>query len=80
MDTSTNNEYETHDIYLAAYLMVSGCDLVRRRRQGARVYFVFQNKAGPIEELREAYYSGRAKVVAIRFAQEIISMKQLTAH
>jgi hypothetical protein len=70
-------EFETHDIYLAAYLKISGCEMVRRRRQGPRVYFVFRNLAGSVMEMREAYYSGKGQVAANTFAQEIMNMKQL---
>lgn len=70
-------EFETHDIYLAAYLKISGCEMVRRRRQGPRVYFVFRNLGGSVMEMREAYYSGKGQVAANTFAQEIMNMKQL---
>jgi hypothetical protein len=70
-------EFETPDIYLAAYLKVSGCNMIRRRKQANRIYFVFQNPAGSVKEMREAYFSGRAKVQANQFAQEIVAMKQL---
>lgn len=70
-------EYETHDIYLAAYFMVCGCTLARQRRQGPRVYFIFTNPAGSMKELREAYYSNKGNVKAHMYAQQVIAMKQL---
>ncbi len=70
-------EYETDDIYLAAYLNLAGCDLVRRRRIGQKVMFVFTNSAGPIKDLRSAYYSNQAVVKANLFAQQVVSFKQL---
>jgi hypothetical protein len=72
-----DSELETHDIYLAAYLRLAACNLKRRRRQGPRVYFVFTNPAGPIGELREGFYSGKATVKAHEYSQAIIAMKQL---
>jgi hypothetical protein len=72
-----DNELETHDIYLAAYLNLAGCSLKKRRRQGPRVYFVFTNPAGSIGELREAFYSGKAVVKAHAYSQAIIAQKQL---
>ena len=72
-----NEEFETHDIYLAAYLMISGCKMVRRRKQGNRVYFVFVNPAGSIKDLREAYFSGQSKVAAHQYSQTIIAVKNL---
>lgn len=70
-------EFETHDIYLAAYLQLAGCSLKNRRKQGPRVYFVFTNVGGPINELREAYFSGKAIVHPHAFAQLVIAYKQL---
>ena len=72
-----DSELETHDIYLAAYLRLAACNLKKRRRQGPRVYFIFTNPAGSINELREAFYSGKALVKAHEYSQSIIAMKQL---
>jgi len=77
MSNSENEELETHDIYLAAYLSVAGCNLVRRYRTGPRVYFVFNNPAGSISDLRQSYYSGSAVVKAHDLAQKIVAMKNL---
>lgn len=71
------DEYETHDIYLAAYLMICGCTLLRQRRQGPRKYFIFTNPAGSVKEMREAYYSGTGTVKAHQYAQQVIAVKQL---
>jgi hypothetical protein len=70
-------EFETHDIYLAAYLKISGCEMLRRRRQGQRVYFIFTNPGGSISEMRTAYFSGKGKVTANVYAQEIMNFKNL---
>lgn len=72
-----SDELETHDIYLAAYLILAGCVLRRERKVGIRKYFVFHNPAGSILELRQAYYSGTAIVKAHDFTQKIIAMKNL---
>jgi len=71
------DECEFHDIYLAAYLKISGCQLLRTRRQGQRVYFIFINPGGSISDMREAYYSGRGMVVANAFATEIKNFKEM---
>jgi len=73
-----DNEFETHDIYLAAYLQIASCVLKRRRRQGPRVYFIFTNTGGPIKDLREDFYSGKAMVKAHQYSQSVIAMKNLT--
>lgn len=70
-------EYETSDIYLAAFFILAGCKMERERRVGARKYLIFTNPAGSISELRQAYYTGSAKVSAHDYAQKIIGMKHL---
>lgn len=77
--TNDNNdkEFETNDIYLAAFLKISGCQMIRRRRQINRIYFVFVNPAGSIQELRMAFFSGQAKVPAYQYSQDIIAFKQM---
>jgi hypothetical protein len=77
MSSSELEELETHDIYLAAYLSVAGCELKRRYRVGPRVYFVFTNSAGSINDLRQSYYAGTAVVKAHDYSQKIIGMKNL---
>lgn len=74
----TEPELETHDIYLAAYLNLAGCTMERRRRQGPRVFFIFTNKGGSIQELREDFYSGKAQVKAYAYSKEVIAFKELT--
>jgi hypothetical protein len=73
----TEEELETHDIYLAAYLKMAACNLKRRRKQGPRVYFIFTNPGGSLSDLREGFYSGKAVVKAHEYSQSIIAMKQL---
>lgn len=75
--TNTKEEFETDDIYLAAYFMVSGCELERRRTVGQKVIFIFTNSGGSIKELRESYYSGKASVKAHQYSTAIVSAKKL---
>jgi len=70
-------DFETNDIYYAAYLMVSGCSLASQRRQGTRVYFMFKNPIGSFRELRNAYYTGTARVNPHEFSQKIMAVKAL---
>lgn len=72
-----DEEYETHDIYLAAYLKLAGCEQRRRRKQGHRYFFVFSNPGGSIKDLREAYFSGSGVVSASKYADEIRRFKEL---
>lgn len=74
----TEKQYETHDIYLAAYLKLVGCVLVNRYKQGSRRWiFVFESPDNDIKLLRASYYSGSQKVIAKDFAREIQDFKQL---
>ncbi len=68
---------ETDDIYLAAYFMYAACTFVSKRNVGTKVYFRFQNPAGPIADLQKAFYSGAANVRAHDYAQKVVAAKQL---
>ncbi len=70
-------EYETDDIYLAAYFSIAGCELARRRKQGPKVWFVFTNIGGSMKELRDAFYIGKAQGSYYSYSQKVIAMKQL---
>ncbi len=70
-------EYETHDIYLAAYLSEAGCEYRGRRKQAHRVFFKFANVGGSISSLREDFFSGKAKVVACKFSDSVKKFKEL---
>ncbi len=72
-----DEEYETHDIYLAAYFCICSCKYIRKYKQGPRVHFVFSNPAGSMKELREAYYSDKGLVPAKKFADEVSRFKHL---
>ncbi len=73
----TEKEYETHDIYLAAYFKVCGCALVRQRRQGPRKFFVFTNVGGTMAGVREDYFAGRGRVDPYAYAQQVVAFKQM---
>jgi hypothetical protein len=68
---------ETDDIYLAAYYMYAACKFVGKRKVGPKVYFRFQNPAGPISELRRSFFSGEATGRLHDYAQKVIAAKQL---
>jgi hypothetical protein len=77
IDHDSDLEFETNDIYYAAYLMVSGCSLAGQRRQGSRVYFKFKNPIGSFRELKNAYYTGTARVNPHEYSQKLIACKAL---
>lgn len=71
------DSFETHDIYLAAYFQVAGCEFIGKRRQGHRVFFKFRNPGGSMEALRTAFYAGTGKVSANTYADQVKNFKEL---
>ena len=65
-------EYKTTDIVLAAFLKMSGCQMVGIEKQGQKGTFVFENVD---EELITAHDLGKAQVEPVTFNNTI---KQLT--
>jgi len=70
--------YEVDDLYFAAFLMLSGCEFVRKRKVGAtKIVFTFRNAAGPIGDLRTDFYSGKAVGKLHDYSQKILAVKEL---
>ena len=67
----------TSDHYFAAYLKVAGVVFIEAERDGSRVHFVFEYPEG-FRDLKNQYYSRKAKVPALTYADEIRTMKYLT--
>jgi len=77
MDTQLREkEYETCDLYFAAFLQCAGCEMVKTRKDKARLFFVFQDLGG-IQNLKQEYFSRRSKVDALGYADVIQSLKSL---
>ena len=74
----TTSPYKTSDLYYAAFLSVSGVNMLgtERDRQG-KVSFLFENRDNCIHDLKEAYFTSRAEVKARRFVDEIRNLKHL---
>jgi hypothetical protein len=73
MDT----EYETPDLYLAAYLQASQVELLRAdRRGGGRVFFVFR-RHDDMCELLTGWINNCGTVAAQPYAQAVRSLKTL---
>ena len=70
--------YNSCDLYLAAFLLSSGCRMSSSERdpKTKRVYFVFE-KNPMINELKVSYFARQAKVDALSFADNIKSLKSL---
>jgi hypothetical protein len=74
----TNSGYRTCDLYLAAFYISAGCEMkesVRDHKKG-RVYFVFE-KNPIIKDLKLSYFSRKAKIDALTFADNVKSLKSL---
>jgi len=71
------NGYRTSDLYYAAYLKVAGVNLLGTKREGGRVFFLFEDGEG-LRDLKQQYYNRSSKVPALTYADEIKVMKALT--
>lgn len=69
--------HRTADLYYASFLMAADVPFYKTEREGRRVYFLFERVEG-LEELKRAYFNGRAKVSARKFVSAIRHMKTLT--
>jgi hypothetical protein len=80
----TSNEPGTHaasDLYYAAFLLSSGLDLVKTRRDGPRVVFLFSvDPDDDVEQLKIAWHSGKGEVSAQAYAQNLKNLKDLAFH
>lgn len=75
----TDGIHATSDIYYAAYLKVAGLPFRGTEREGSRVLFQFEAPdASSLKDLKNQYYSRKAKVVAMDYADEVRAMKNLT--
>ena len=77
MDSSLQDkEYETCDLYFAAFLQSAGCNMLKTRKDRARFFFVFQDLGG-IAQLKNEYFGRRSKVDALSYADCVQSLKSL---
>lgn len=72
-----NNEYQTSDFYIAAYLRANGIALLRTDRSNPqKVLFVFSDTKNR-HELTEDFLFGRALTEPRKFISAIKELKQL---
>lgn len=77
-DTSNDSgEYETTDLYYAAYLQTVGAPMLRTDRQGNgnRLTFVFGTDVVNIKELKAAWFNQTGRVSALLFSNNIKALK-----
>jgi len=72
------NEFSTPDLYLAAFLMTAGVEMIRTDRTGSnKTFFVFDRSISGVDELRSQYTNNTAKIAAQPFSYNIKSLKAL---
>jgi len=74
----TPKEYQTSDLYLAAYLKSAGVPMLEpRRTHDGRVQFVFDNSLLSFDEVKQGWFNGKGRVSASSYAYEIKQLKAL---
>ncbi len=70
--------YQTCDLYLAAFFLSAGCEMMKsvRNKRTKRVYFLFE-KNPTLKDLKLDYFSRKAKIDALTFADNVKSLKSL---
>jgi hypothetical protein len=75
---STTTEYDTCDLYFAAFLCAAHVRLVRSYRgEAGRLYWVFDSSKTDIDALAAGWMSGEATVPAYSYAERIRSLKSM---
>ncbi len=78
MAPAVDLDFETDDIYLAAYFKYCGCKYVGKRKAGMKFWFIFRNEGGDgFNELKTQFYSGAAVGKLHTFSQDVVAIKQL---
>ena len=70
-------QFVTKDLYLASYLVSSGCPLGSNIKEDGITMFRFA-RTDELEELVESYFSLKASVNPIRYDEAIKSLRNLT--
>lgn len=69
--------YRTSDLYYAAYLRVADVPFLGTERDGKRVTFLFGVAETQIRDLKQGYFTDKARVPALSYVQMIREMKSL---
>ena len=75
-----NGRYRTADLYYAAYLKTAAVEFLGTEpdpKDSKRTNFVFQ-RPDNIRDLKAQYFTRRAKISALSYADEIKALKTLT--
>jgi Domain of unknown function (DUF5659) len=68
------NTYNTHDIYLAAFLLTSGIALAKHERKDGKSEFGF-TQTKRVSELINSFYSINASVNPLNYAASLRNLK-----
>lgn len=69
--------YKTADLYYAAFLKTAQVEFLGTEKDGSRLLFVFVGSEG-IRDLKNQFFTRRAKVPALTYADEIKVLKTMT--
>ena len=72
-----DGRYTTADLYYAAYLKTAAVEFLGTERDGDRTVFVF-TRPDNIRDLKNQYFTRRAKVPALTYGDEIKVLKTMT--
>ncbi len=70
-------EYQTTDLYFAAYLQVAGAPMKHTNVAKGRLTFVFDSTVANIVELQNAWFNHSGKVSALPYANAVKSLKHI---
>lgn len=72
------NQFRTHDLYFAAYLKTAQVPFLgTETSDGGRMAFVFE-RVPQVRDLKNQFFTRKAKVSAMTYADEIKGLKTLT--
>jgi len=74
---ANDGKYRTADLYYAAYLKTAEVPFEGTERDGDRTQFVFE-RVENIRDLKTQFFTRRAQVPAMTYADEIKALKTLT--
>lgn len=70
-------DYKTADLYFAAYLKTAGVEMKKTERVGQRVFFIFDGSLSNIPELKDGWFSDKAKVSPLSYSNNIKALKSM---
>jgi len=70
-------EYETRNLYFAAFLVVCGCKYLRTEWRGDYAVFLFEDMPRSVSrELRDSFFRDEGQVKALSYSQALKDLKR----